>query len=121
MKLFKKRTGFTMIELMIALAVLAIICSISMPVFTKMRESALAHSCIANMCKIRDAEDMWALENNGTYGVTPSREAIVPNYIKSWPKCINAEYAVAAIGSDPVCPNGLSGHTFVSAVSSPKE
>jgi len=84
-----------MVELMIVIAVIAVLASIIMPKMGKTREKATLEACKQNIIKIEQAMEMYANENGGNY--TPSLDPanrvnftlsyLTPNYLKSVPTC----------------------------------
>ena len=49
MKVSKKQHGFTLIELRVVIAIIAILAAILFPVFARAREAARKTSCLSNM------------------------------------------------------------------------
>ncbi len=64
---WKKRSGFTLIELMIVIAIIGILSAISIPNFIQYRMRAEYISLIVNLEHMMDAEDLYFLENNTYY------------------------------------------------------
>ena len=58
------RKGFTLIEIMIVVAIIGIVAAIAMPNFTKSHKQSRANSCIANMKQIFGASERWKLAGN---------------------------------------------------------
>jgi prepilin-type N-terminal cleavage/methylation domain-containing protein len=75
----KGHAGFTLIELMIVIAVIMILAAILIPQFAVARERAKKASCVSNQRNIETAVSMWTTDNpmpifgGGTFNVsTPS-------------------------------------------------
>jgi len=83
--------GFTLVEIMIVVAIIGLLAAIAIPNFVKARNTAQANACINNMKQISSAIDLFALENNKTDSDTVGEADIKP-YIKG--------------GQMPVCPAG---------------
>ena len=64
-KLNKK--GFTLIELMIVIAIIAILAAILVPNFVKARAQGQLTACKSNLKNIGTAEEMYAADHNGRY------------------------------------------------------
>src|SRR3979490_640423 len=62
---FKKlrRTAFTLVEIMIVVAIIGLLASIAIPNFVKARNTAQTQACITNLRQIEGAINAWALEN----------------------------------------------------------
>lgn len=102
--------AFTLVEIMIAMAVIGIAAAIAIPSYVRSRAMANRSVCISNQRHVREAVDMWALDANAATGVVPSRTDLVPSYARSWPSCMGTAYEIPAVGSNPVCPNGIVDH-----------
>lgn len=59
-----QRGGFTLIEMMIVVAVVGLLCAIAIPNFIRARESSQRNGCINNLRQIDTAIQTWALEDN---------------------------------------------------------
>ena len=54
--------GFTLVEIMIVVAIISLLASIAVPSYTKAREGAYKATCINNLQKIDGAMHLWSLE-----------------------------------------------------------
>ena len=111
-----KESAFTLVEIMIVVAIIGLLAAIAIPNFVKAREKAQTNTCIANLKQLDGAKESWALENKKKTGDTPAMTDLVPDYVKVEPKCPggSAAYTVNAIGTAPACPNvaTLTNHVF---------
>ena len=106
-----RRKGFTLVEIMIVVAIIGLLAAIAIPNFIKSRQTAERQACIANLKQIQGGIQVWALDNSKTSTDAPATSDITPTYIKSWPKCKGTAYAIpATVDTDPVCPNNVSDH-----------
>ena len=106
----KGKKGFTLVEIMIVVAIIGLLAAIAIPNFIRARETALKNACIANMKQIQGGTERYALDT-GVTGAIGTGD-LVPTYIQSWPRCGVTAYAAPTVGGTPVCPNTLAGHTF---------
>ena len=107
-----KRKGFTLVEIMIVVAIIGLLAAIAIPNFIKAREKAEQNACIANLKQIQGGVQVWAIDNAKSSTDTPATSDVVSDYIKAWPKCKGTAYVAPAVNADPVCPNSISGHTL---------
>ncbi len=68
MKLNKKRGGFTLVEIMIVVAIIALLAAIAVPGFLRARKRSQASRVVNDLRLIDAAVDQYAIENNKTTG-----------------------------------------------------
>jgi len=108
-KLMGKR-GFTLVEIMIVVAIIGLLAAIAIPNFVKARQTAQTQACIANLKQMSGAKTLWALDGNTG---TPQMTDLVTDYIKSTPSCpAGATYTLNAVGTDPTCDNSAPAHAL---------
>ncbi|MFN2476442.1 MAG: type II secretion system protein [Chthoniobacterales bacterium] len=69
-KLNKRRAGFTLVEIMIVVAIIALLAAIAVPGFLRARKRSQASRIINDLRLIDSAVDQYAIENNKTSGAT---------------------------------------------------
>ncbi len=73
-----RRRGFTLVELLTTIGVIAILAAIAFPVYRMARESARRASCASNLRQIGIASQLYADENRGRLPVIEAEEALWP-------------------------------------------
>ena len=107
-----KRKGFTLVEIMIVVAIIGLLAAIAIPNFIQARTTAQRNACIANLKQIQGATQVWAIDGGAGAADVPTVAQLSPDYIKSWPTCQGAAYVPSAVNADPACPNLTAGHTL---------
>jgi prepilin-type N-terminal cleavage/methylation domain-containing protein len=69
-KLNKRRGGFTLVEIMIVVAIIALLAAIAVPGFLRARKRSQASRIINDLRLIDSAVDQYAIENNKASGAT---------------------------------------------------
>src|ERR1700712_3127628 len=67
-KFNKKRGGFTLVEIMIVVAIIALLAAIAVPGFLRARKRSQASRVVNDLRLIDAAVDQYAIENNKTTG-----------------------------------------------------
>jgi prepilin-type N-terminal cleavage/methylation domain-containing protein len=67
-KLNKNRGGFTLVEIMIVVAIIALLAAIAVPNFLRARKRSQATRILEDLRIIDSAQDQYAIENNKTSG-----------------------------------------------------
>jgi prepilin-type N-terminal cleavage/methylation domain-containing protein len=81
-KLNKNRGGFTLVEIMIVVAIIALLAAIAVPNFLRARKRSQATRCLEDLRLIDAADDQYAIENNKSTGNTVAWTD-VQNYLKT--------------------------------------
>src|SRR5215813_136320 len=97
MKIKSNRTaGFTLVEIMIVVAIIGLLAAIAVPNFVRARTTAQQNACINNLRQMDGAIQQWALENRKAPDSGVGSADITP-YIK-----------LDSNGDLPKCPGGGS-------------
>ncbi len=81
-KLHSRRGGFTLVEIMIVVAIIALLAAIAVPSFLRARKRSQATVTLETLRAIDGAKDQYAFENSKGPTVTPAPADLAP-YVKS--------------------------------------
>ena len=91
-KLTTKRAGFTLVEIMIVVAIIALLAAIAVPGFLRARKRSQASKVLNDLRLISSAMDQYAIETNKKTG-----DAIE---VVDWTKFIKKDTNLEATGQD---------------------
>ena len=105
--------GFTLVEILITVAIIGILVALAMPNFVKSRTHARKHTCIENLSQIETAKQLWGLESGKKDGDTPTDADLfgADKHVKKKPACPGGgEYELMPIGTTATCTE--EGHSY---------
>ena len=110
MKLKRNEKGFTLVEIMIVVAIIGLLAAVAVPNFTNARKTSRKNTCINNLRQIDAAKEQWALDNSKNTG-----DAVVEDDIKGYLKGnalpsepASGSYTIEVVGTLPSCSLAVS-------------
>jgi type II secretion system protein G len=105
-----RRSGFTLIEIMIVVAIIGVLAAMVIPNIMKASATARTTACIGNLHAIDGAAQQWALETGQLPTAQTTAEGLMPYLGHSgtvMPTCPigNAAYILGLVNTGPTCPN----------------
>lgn len=103
-----EQSGFTLVEIMIVVAIIGMLAAIAVPNYVKSRETAYLTTCISNLQHIDGAVQMWAMENKKDPEQVVTF-ADISGYLRNAVSCpaggttFADSYALTTVDAKPTC------------------
>lgn len=113
------KKGFTLIEIMLVVSIIALLASLSIPSIKKARRSSRTGACINNLRMLEDAKEQASMEFNLNEGMACAT-TMLDQFIRQTTtgvicpadptKSFDTSYTIEPIGSKPLCVNDPDSH-----------
>ena len=96
---FKGTSGFTLIEILVVVTILAVLASIAIPRFITYRLTSQQNTCLANLSMLNQATDAYLANKGLPANADVTLDMLAPDDVSK----INGDYFIRY---KPVCPSG---------------
>jgi prepilin-type N-terminal cleavage/methylation domain-containing protein len=123
MKKVNRKAGFTLVEIMIVVAIIGLLAAIAIPNFVKARTTSQQNACINNLRLIDSSKQQWALEQRKQNSDSPAGTDLQPYLGRGsngeLPSCpvdgtqtFSTSYNQGTVGLKPLCNIVSSSHVL---------
>lgn len=122
----KSKKGFTLVEIMIVVAIIALLTAIAIPAFLQYRADARRGLCINNLRLVDHAKEVLAIKFNWTTAqVIAASDALIwavldpyidgTNVLSCPDSTPGTHYVYGAVDTTPTCPAAAATHIYTPA------
>jgi prepilin-type N-terminal cleavage/methylation domain-containing protein len=107
----RARRGFTLVEVMIVVALIGMLASLAIPNFIEARAAASMSACISSLTQLSSAKEMFNIDNGAwPNNFTPDLDPYMMTVPATCPLDGAAYNLNAGTATTPTCPNAAAGH-----------
>ena len=112
-----RKAGFTLVEIMIVVAIIGLLAAIAIPNFVRARKTAQMNSCVNNLRLIDSAKQQLQLEQpTAALDIASLQPFLGRGDLGTWPNCPvtgTDSYTIGDASTLPICANDTAEYPHV--------